>query len=1127
MRTARLPGSLELLFTDEPVLDLYSQTPWRVPDGLIDELAARIDGLIADPRSARLTVERHSVLRTPTPAVVADVLGITAFLLGDGAIRAGRRCRLDLDLVERFRTPASVHFRRPTWAAPASPWRPADGELFRCAGEDRALRELAWELTEEILRALEGIVPVDERREGLLGLFELVGEDGSMMETVLTTPRGAPEWLRVEELWTDAASDEIVQVLPELTGPVGYLGWIIDGWLGAQEKLADAVVGAGDPKTLLAELLLQAGTTEVPAELAVGARGELYSEIEERLPALASTFHVAEWRQRIRAYLSRALVLGQVELGRAFLDLSVRFTAAVQGAPGKPVTPDPCLVPVTEFQADLRRLFRVRQVRHPLSGAAAAPVGRTNRATVRAQVDVEPSPMPVTGLASGRMAGSMAAPVIGSAAGPADAGAPRAYAEQMRLEPESGDPGLAERVANAPGFAGPLMDEAGLDERAADAPELAESAMDEAWSSERAGNAPEFAGPAVNEAGLAERAGNAPGFAESAMDEAWSSERAGNAPGFARPAMDEAGLDDRAADAPEFAESATNEAWSSERAGNAPGFAGPAMDEAWSNERAANAPEFLRPAMNDARLTERAGNAPEFAEPAKNEARPNEYVANEPGPVQPASGEPVSAESVAAGSEVSGPEVAEPEVAEPEATEPVATESSVPEPGLAEPEAAEAELVQPELPEPSAAQAEATVPETPAEPELSGPGLAELNLGEEQPAQPERRPEPAAEVEPEPEPEEAPTLPVVGEAPGGPTPEPLGDPEPEPMAAPELVAMPESAFSVRNGVHEPASNGTSSGEPTRLSVSDLPRPAQRAVQRAAAPPAEPVEGNEPGGVLAQSYRMIDRIIGQPALAAALREIASSPDQPVRLLVAGPPGTGRGLTVDILSRLLTIRGFHGAPMWVGYEDFARLGTATAVAELRDRLAACRGAQLVVIDGLDRLVNHGLNGKALAEELNRLISGFGGGLQVVGFAAIDGYRRLVDADAALAAWWRVVRTRDFDGADFSMLFSRVVERRGMSVTDEAARAAGDLLTSTPGEGQLRNARLATYLADLAVESARRRTGGNGPTSVEIADLPPLQPEEERHGPANGRNGNHVTVPPRLQPEHDPLAGLGRLS
>lgn len=1051
MRTARLPGSLELLFTDEPVLDLYSQTPWRVPDGLIDELAARIDGLIADPRSARLTVERHSVLRTPTPAVVADVLGITAFLLGDGAIRAGRRCRLDLDLVERFRTPASVHFRRPSWAAPASPWRPADGELFRCAGEDRALRELAWELTEEILRALEGIVPVDERREGLLGLFELVGEDGSMMETVLTTPRGAPEWLRVEELWTDAASDEIVQVLPELTGPVGYLGWIIDGWLGAQEKLADAVVGAGDPKTLLAELLLQAGTTEVPAELAVGARGELYGEIEDRLPALAATFHVAEWRQRIRAYLSRALVLGQVDLARAFLDLSVRFTAAVQGAPGKPVTPDPCLVPVTEFQADLRRLFRVRQVRHPLSGATAVPAGgRVSRASVRAQVDVEPASVP--GAGTGPVLASMVRPAPGSGAAPGSASA------------------------------GPRAESASLTEA-------------------------EYAGPALDERALDETGLTEPGFDEPVVERYARNEPVLDEPAVERYARSEAGVDE------------------------------PATERYARNEPVLEEPATERYARNGSR----------FAELAMGERAGEPEVAAEPEPSEQAAEEPAVVEAEA--------EVAEPEVVEPAAA---AAEAAAPEAELAEP--AEPEVVQPELPEPQAAEtsdvAEAVVPEAPAEPEPSsavgfrrpgegrgrasgtlpgavdpapaGPattGQAEENLVE-QPAQ--QRPEQAAEVVAEPEPEEAPALPVVGEAPGGLTPESLSEPEPEPMAPPELVAMPESAFSVRNGVHEPGSNGTPSGEPTRLSVSDLPRPAQRAAQQPNVPPlAEPVESNEPGGLLAQSYRMIDRIIGQPALAAALREIASSPDQPVRLLVAGPPGTGRGLTVDILSRLLAIRGFHGAPMWIGYEDFARLGTATAVAELRDRLASCRGAQLVVVDGLDRLVNHGLNGKALAEELNRLISGFGAGLQVVGFAAIDGYRRLVDADAALAAWWRVVRTRDFDGADFSTLFSRVVERRGMSVSDDAARAAGDLLTSTPGEGQLRNARLATYLADLAVESARRRVGGNGPASVEIADLPPLQGEDERHGPANGRNGNHVTVPPRLQPEHDPLAGLGRLS
>lgn len=800
MRDARLPGSLDLLLSEEDILDLYAYGPWRVPDGLIDELSARVDGLIADPRSARLTVERHPVLRTPTPAVVADVLGLTGFLLGDAAVRSGRRCHLEYDIVGRFlNAPSAV---RPAWAAPPAPWRPPGSELFQVAGDDPALRELAWELTEEILRALAGVEPLDARRTALLDLYERIGEDGELMDAVFTTPLGSPEWLTVEERFLDAASDETVGMLPELTGPVGYLGWVVDGWLAAEERLSRVVTGSANSTGLLAELLLQAGITEVPAELAVGVRGELYDEIAERLPELATTFHSAEWRTRIRAYLSRALVLGEIGLARAWLDLAVRFTAAVRGVPGTPVRPDPCAVPVGEFGADIRRLFRVRRVRHPLTRTAIPPRRRPGQqADPRDEVPAEPGTEP---------------------------------AEESAL---------AERIEQT---------------------ELAEQT------------------------------------------------------GRAEPAV------------------------------------APPTEPELEPE-----PELL-------------AELPVVGEPPVVELPPD------PG---------------------SEPDTDPDTDQETASTEPSAANSNGTSNGV------HGGLLVGELPAPGPAQ---SAPQ--AESAATAPEPA--------PAPPE-----PARVQPEPTPAEATT--------------------------------------------------PTHAEPTE--------PEQ---------PVEPVEAMATSP-LPQAYRMIDRIVGQPALVGALREIANSPEHEVRLLVAGPPGTGRGLTVDILSRLLAVRGFHGAPLWIGHEEFARLGTATAVAELRDRLMSCRNTQLVGIDGLDKLVNHPSSGKALAEELNRMISGYGPELQVVGFAAIDGYRRLVDADAALAAWWRVVRTRDFDAADFAMLFGRVIERRGAVVTPEAARAAGELLASTPGEGQLRNARLATYLADLSIDAARRRDNSDPPT-VDLPDLPPLRVE-----------------------------------
>ena len=54
MRSPRLPDHLELLLTEEPVLDVYAHGPWRVPDGLYERMRERAVAYNADPRAALL-----------------------------------------------------------------------------------------------------------------------------------------------------------------------------------------------------------------------------------------------------------------------------------------------------------------------------------------------------------------------------------------------------------------------------------------------------------------------------------------------------------------------------------------------------------------------------------------------------------------------------------------------------------------------------------------------------------------------------------------------------------------------------------------------------------------------------------------------------------------------------------------------------------------------------------------------------------------------------------------------------------------------------------------------------------------------------------------------------------------
>lgn len=121
----RLPEHLEPLLTDEPVLDVYSYGPWRVPDGLFDEIATRIDGLAADPRAVELTTDEHKLLTLPASLVTAEIFGMLAFLPGGGAIKAGSWSQLPERLLHRHLVnPGPLSTRMTRWDAPGGRWRP-------------------------------------------------------------------------------------------------------------------------------------------------------------------------------------------------------------------------------------------------------------------------------------------------------------------------------------------------------------------------------------------------------------------------------------------------------------------------------------------------------------------------------------------------------------------------------------------------------------------------------------------------------------------------------------------------------------------------------------------------------------------------------------------------------------------------------------------------------------------------------------------------------------------------------------------------------------------------------------------------------------------------------------------
>ncbi|TMQ90190.1 AAA family ATPase [Actinomadura soli] len=349
----RLPEHLELLLTDEPVLDVYSHGPWRVPDGLFEEISARIDGLAADPRAADLTTDEHKLLTLPASLVTAEIFGILAFLPGGGAIKAGSWSQLPERLLyQHLVNPGPLSTRMTRWDAPGGRWRPPVDWLIEAPD-----RELAIELARDCLSVLEGVEPLEERRKALLRMYD----DPPTCDVNL--PK-----MELREHWHAHVGDDIVTAVPELLGPVGYLEWVCGGLLASYEHLTEVAPREESVEVHLIQLLLQGSMEHVPAELSVALGEDRYGDLQQRFPGERRGFKPGAWQERTRAWLVRALVAGAADACRGWLDMAMRFVAVVQGLPGDPWFPKAEWIPVGQFQTDLRRLYAPRRrVVNPLT----------------------------------------------------------------------------------------------------------------------------------------------------------------------------------------------------------------------------------------------------------------------------------------------------------------------------------------------------------------------------------------------------------------------------------------------------------------------------------------------------------------------------------------------------------------------------------------------------------------------------------------------------------------------------------------------------------------------------------------------------------------------------------------
>ncbi|WP_067457411.1 AAA family ATPase [Actinomadura macra] len=374
MGVSRLPEHLEVLLTDEPVLDVYAEGPWRVPSGLYERLRERAKELNADPRALVLTRRLSDFYGPGTGVAGAEQWSLLTFLLGASAVRGGSRGDVDYELLSDFLATPEPAVRDPAaWFTQGGRWRPPGLWLPEPAGDDPERRLVMYELARACLEVFEGLEPVERRRRALIGLHERRTGDPVLLEREMTVPHDL-----LEDVWASDVPEEVLDALPELAGPIGYLGWACAGFAAAHERL-DAADGARPLDGALARLLLAAGVTDVPAQMSAALGTAHYENLHDRVHALRDDFDTGTWQRDVRAWLARGLVAGEADACRAWLDMAVRITGAVQGLPDAATSPD-CPVPVRGFQLDLRRMFGRRRVANPLvqwlapGPEAAAPV---------------------------------------------------------------------------------------------------------------------------------------------------------------------------------------------------------------------------------------------------------------------------------------------------------------------------------------------------------------------------------------------------------------------------------------------------------------------------------------------------------------------------------------------------------------------------------------------------------------------------------------------------------------------------------------------------------------------------------------------------------------------------------
>lgn len=351
MPAIRLPEHLELLLTDEPTIDVYDQHPWRVPHQLTEDLIELSTAVIEDPRGLDFPGGRPS--GTPQQRrsrMVEEVLDHAIVL--QGAVRGiGGSARLmPATVISRYRSHGGL--REPEGLCLDHLRLPPGYELVNQA-HTREDRRTMLALFGEILDALEGVEPWEPRRLALRGLLERRAADSADHEFDLTADAFDLRCRWAEELTRDHFPD-----IPEFAPPPKILAWAYERFSAAHTRLSELSHDVPSMTETLASMCVSSGVRSVPPVATAVLDEDGQRELDEEIRRIGDGFDVELWKRRALGWLWSAVVAGQADTARGWLQQGFRCSVALTGPEGQWVRMLKGYVnpmPFTAFQTTLRR----------------------------------------------------------------------------------------------------------------------------------------------------------------------------------------------------------------------------------------------------------------------------------------------------------------------------------------------------------------------------------------------------------------------------------------------------------------------------------------------------------------------------------------------------------------------------------------------------------------------------------------------------------------------------------------------------------------------------------------------------------------------------------------------------